>query len=41
MEWKKTAETFQSSWDKVRDAVEYVVKWDWSIGRGPPLGPSA
>ena len=23
--WKETAEPFHTSWDKVRDAVEYVV----------------
>jgi transposase len=27
LSWKETAETFHSSWDKVRDAVEYIVQW--------------
>jgi transposase len=27
LSWKETAETFHTSWDKVCDAVEYVVKW--------------
>jgi transposase len=27
LSWKETAETFHTSWDKVRDAVEYVVEW--------------
>jgi transposase len=27
LSWKETAETFHTSWDKVRDAVEYVVGW--------------
>ena len=25
--WQQTAESFHTSWDKVRDAVEYVVHW--------------
>ena len=25
LSWKETAEAFRTSWDKVRDAVEYVV----------------
>src|ERR1019366_7831179 len=25
--WKETAESFHTSWDKVCDAVEYVVRW--------------
>jgi len=27
LSWKETAETFHTSWDKVCDAVEYVVGW--------------
>ena len=27
LSWKETAEAFHTSWDKVCDAVEYVVKW--------------
>src|SRR6266568_3110839 len=27
LSWKETAETFHTSWDKVCDAVEYVVAW--------------
>ncbi len=27
LSWKETAESFHTSWDKVCDAVEYVVKW--------------
>ena len=27
LSWKETAEAFQTSWDRVHDAVEYVVKW--------------
>ena len=27
LSWKDTAESFHTSWDKVRDAVEYVVGW--------------
>ena len=27
LSWKETAETFHTSWDKVCDAVEYVVVW--------------
>lgn len=27
LSWKETAEAFHSSWDKVCDAVEYVVEW--------------
>lgn len=27
LSWQETAEAFRSSWDKVRDAVEYVVTW--------------
>ena len=27
LSWKETADTFHTSWDKVCDAVEYVVKW--------------
>jgi len=27
LSWKETAETFHTSWDKVCDAVDYVVKW--------------
>ncbi len=27
LSWKETAESFHTSWDKVRDAVEYVVTW--------------
>jgi transposase len=27
LSWKETAATFHTSWDKVRDAVEYVVGW--------------
>jgi transposase len=27
LSWKETAESFHTSWDKVRDAVEYVVHW--------------
>jgi hypothetical protein len=25
--WKETADAFHTSWDKVYDAVEYVVGW--------------
>jgi len=27
LSWKETAEAFRTSWDRVRDAVEYVVTW--------------
>lgn len=27
LSWKETAESFQTSWDRVHDAVEYVVEW--------------
>ena len=27
LSWQETADTFRTSWDKVRDAVEYVVSW--------------
>lgn len=27
LSWQETAESFHTSWDKVRDAVEYVVTW--------------
>ena len=27
LSWKETAEAFRTSWDKVCDAVEYVVTW--------------
>jgi transposase len=27
LSWQETAESFHTSWDKVRDAVEYVVDW--------------
>ena len=27
LSWQETAEAFRSSWDKVRDAVQYVVTW--------------
>jgi transposase len=27
LSWKETAEAFHTSWDRVRDAVEYVVTW--------------
>ena len=27
LSWQETAESFHTSWDKVRDAVEYVVQW--------------
>ena len=27
LSWKEVAESFQTSWDKVRDSVEYVVDW--------------
>ena len=27
LSWKETADTFPPSWDKVCDAVEYVVQW--------------
>jgi transposase len=27
LSWKETAESFRTSWDRVRDAVEYVVEW--------------
>ena len=27
LSWKETAESFHTSWDKVCDAVEYVVRW--------------
>jgi transposase len=27
LSWKETAEPFHTSWDKVCDAVEYVVRW--------------
>ena len=27
LSWQETAEAFHTSWDKVRDAVEYVVRW--------------
>ena len=27
LSWKETAEEFRTSWDKVHDAVEYLVTW--------------
>jgi transposase len=27
LSWKETADSFHTTWDKVRDAVEYVVTW--------------
>ena len=27
LSWKETAEAFHTSWDRVHDAVEYVVHW--------------
>jgi len=27
LSWKETAQSFRTSWDKVHDAVEYVVRW--------------
>jgi len=27
LSWKETAQSFRTSWDKVHDAVEYVVHW--------------
>ena len=27
LSWKETADSFHTSWDNVRDAVEYVVHW--------------
>ena len=27
LSWQETAASFRSSWDKVRQAVEYVVEW--------------
>ena len=27
LSWKETAEAFHTSWDRVRDSVEYVVTW--------------
>jgi transposase len=27
LSWKETAEEFRTTWDKVRDAVEYLVTW--------------
>ncbi len=42
LSWKETAEEFRTSWDKVHDAVAYLVAWgDWSIqswGRFAPIG---
>jgi hypothetical protein len=31
LSWKETAEAFHTSWDQVRDAVEYVVAWGLEI----------
>jgi hypothetical protein len=36
LSWKETAEAFHTSWDKVGDAVEYVVGWGLAHR---PLGP--
>jgi transposase len=41
LSWKETAESFHTSWDKVCDAVEYVVHWAWSIARWSRSVPSA
>ena len=41
LSWKETAEAFQTSWDKVCDAVEYVVPGAWSIVRSNRSAPSA
>ena len=27
LSWKETAESFRATWDKVHDAVQYVVAW--------------
>jgi transposase len=31
LSWKDTALEFRTSWDKVHDAVAYLVAWGWSI----------
>src|SRR5215831_4910040 len=36
LSWQETAASFRSSWDKVRQAVEYVVEWGLAHRR---LGP--
>ena len=40
LSWKETAEVFRTSWEKVCDAVEYVVTWAWSIARSLRSPPS-
>jgi hypothetical protein len=41
LSWKETAESFHTSWDRVRDAVEYVVTWAWTIASWIRSAPSA
>ena len=39
LSWKETAESFHTSWDRVCDAVEYVVGWGLehrTLGRSAP-----
>jgi len=33
LSWKETAEEFRTSWDKVHDAVEYLVTWGTGASR--------
>jgi transposase len=37
LSWKETAEAFRTSWDKVCDAVEYVVAWGLEHRRLAPI----
>jgi len=34
LSWKETAEEFHTSWNRVHDAVAYLVTWGWSIASG-------
>ena len=39
LSWKEVAESFQTSWDKVCDSVEYVVHWGLACRRRLETGP--
>jgi transposase len=41
LSWKETAEEFRTSWDKVHDAVAYLVTWGWSIASWERFAPLA
>jgi hypothetical protein len=41
LSWKETAEVFRTSWEKVFDAVEYVVTSGWSTAFCAGSMPSA